>query len=69
MATIGFDKLFYAKITEDSEGNESYSKPVTLAKAIKAELSIELAEAVLYANDSAAFVVKDFKSGVRLDRA
>ena len=63
MATIGLDKLFYAKITEDAEGNESYGKPVVLAKAIKAELSIELAEAVLHADDAAAFVVKDFKSG------
>lgn len=63
MATIGLDKLFYAKITEDEEGNESYGKPAILAKAIKAELSIELAEAVLYADDAAAYVVKDFKSG------
>jgi phi13 family phage major tail protein len=63
IATIGLDRLFYAKITEDADGNESYGKPAVLAKAIKAELSIELAEAVLYADDSAAFVVKDFKSG------
>ncbi len=32
-------------------------------KAIKADLSIELAEAVLYADDGAAEVIKDFKSG------
>ncbi len=63
MATIGLDKLFYAKITEDADGNESYAKPVTLAKAIKAELSIELAEAILNADDSAAYIVKEFKSG------
>ena len=63
MATIGMDKLFYAKITEDSNGNETYAKPVPLAKAIKADLSIELAEAVLYADDGAASIIKDFKSG------
>lgn len=63
MATIGLDKLYYAKITEDEQGNESYGDPVILAKAISAELSIELAEAILYADDSAAYVVKDFKSG------
>jgi phi13 family phage major tail protein len=57
------DKLFYSKITEDAEGNESYGKPVSLAKAIKAELSIELAEAVLHADDATAYVLKDFKSG------
>lgn len=63
MATIGLDKMYYAKITEDDLGNETYGDPVILAKAISAELSIELAEAVLYADDSAAYVVKDFKSG------
>ena len=63
MATIGMDKLYYAKITEDSDGIETYSKPVQLAKAMKADLSIELAEAVLYADDGAACVIKDFKSG------
>lgn len=63
MATIGLDKLFYAKITEDENGNETYAKPVSLAKAIQADLSIELAEATLYADDGAAEVVKEFKSG------
>ncbi len=57
------DKLFYAKITEDADGNEVYGKPVSLAKAIKSDLSIELAEAVLNADDAAAYVVKEFRSG------
>ncbi len=61
--TIGFDKLVYAKITEDADGNEIYAKPIVLAKAMKAELSIELAEAILYADDAAAYSVKTFKSG------
>ena len=63
MATIGMDKLFYAKITEASDGEETYGVPAPLAKAMKAELSIELAEAVLFADDGAAEVIKDFKSG------
>lgn len=63
MATIGLDKLYYAKITEDSSGNETYATPVALAKAIKADLSVELAEATLYADDAAAEVVKEFKQG------
>lgn len=63
MATIGLDKLYYAKITEDAGGIETYGTPSTLAKAIKADLSIELAEAILYADDGAAEVVKEFKSG------
>ena len=63
MATIGMDKLFYAKITEDSDGFETYGIPIPLAKAIKADLSTELAEATLYADDGASSVIKDFKSG------
>ena len=54
MATIGLDKLFYAKITEDEDGNETYATPASLAKAMTAELSVELAEATLYADDGAA---------------
>lgn len=63
MATIGLDKLFYAKITEDEKGEETYGSPVQLAKAISADLSVELAEATLYADDGASEVVKEFKSG------
>ena len=63
MATIGLDKLYYSKITEDKDGNETYAKPAPLAKAMTAELSVELAEATLYADDGAAEIVKEFKSG------
>lgn len=63
MATIGLDRLFYAKITESEDGEETYAVPTPLAKAMKADLSIELAEAILYADDGAAAVIKDFKSG------
>jgi len=63
MATIGLDKLYYAKITEDTSGNETYDTPIQLAKAMKADLSVELAEATLYADDNAAEIVKEFKNG------
>ena len=63
MATIGLDKLYYAKITEDANGEETYATPLVLAKAITAELSVDLIEAILYADDGAAEVVKDFNSG------
>ncbi|MHB1455005.1 MAG: major tail protein [Saccharofermentanales bacterium] len=63
MATIGLDKLYYSKITEGETGDETYGTPIALAKAIKADLSIELAEATLYADNSAAAVIKEFKSG------
>ena len=63
MSTIGLDSLFYAKITEDANGDETYSSPIKLAKAMTAELSVELAEAALYADDGASEIVKEFKSG------
>ena len=63
MATIGLDKLYYAKITEDKDGNETYETPTPLAKAMTADLSVELAEATLYADDGAAEIVKEFKNG------
>lgn len=63
MATVGLDSLYYAKITEDTNGDETYGTPKVLAKAMTAELSIELIEAILYANDSASEVIKEFGSG------
>ena len=64
MATIGLDRLYYAPITEASvTGEETYGTPVMLAKAISAELSVELAEATLFADDGAAEIVKEFKGG------
>lgn len=63
MATIGLDKLYYADITEDENGNEKYGKPKQLAKAISADLSVELNEATLYADDGQAEAVKEFKGG------
>lgn len=63
MATVGLDSLFYAKITEDTNGNETYGTPKFLAKAITAELSVELAEATLYADDVVSETVKEFKNG------
>jgi len=63
MATIGLSDMFYAKITENSEGLETYNTPSRLAKAIQADLSIEIAEAMLYADDAAQESVREFQSG------
>jgi phi13 family phage major tail protein len=64
MATIGLDRLVYAPITENAaSGEETYGTPIMLAKAISAELSVELAEATLWADDGAAEIVKEFKNG------
>ena len=63
MATIGLDKLYYAPITLDNDGKETYGTPVQLAKAISAELSVEANEAIQYGDDGIAESVKEFKSG------
>lgn len=63
MATIGLDKLYYSIITEDTGGIESYGTPALLAKAISADISIELAEGELFADDGTDEVVKEFKKG------
>lgn len=63
MSTIGLDSLYYATITENTSGEETYGTPARLAKAINCDLSVELAEAILYADDAAAEVIKTFKEG------
>ena len=63
MATIGLRDLYRAPITIGTSGAEEYGKPVRMAKAISAELSVEVAEAILYADDGADEVVKEFVSG------
>jgi phi13 family phage major tail protein len=64
MATIGLSNLYYAKITEAANtGYETYSTPTFLAKAISADLSIQLTEANLYADDHIAEALREFQSG------
>lgn len=53
MATIGLRDLYRAPITIGTSGAEEYGTPVRMAKAISAELSVEVAEAILYADDGA----------------
>ena len=60
MATIGLRDLYRAPITIGTSGAEEYGTPVRMAKAISAELSVEVAEAILYADDGADEVVKEF---------
>ena len=60
---VALDMLYYAPITEDENGDETYGTPAKLAKAMTADLSVELAEATLYADDGASEIVKEFKSG------
>ena len=63
MATIGLRDLYRAPITVGQDGSETYGMPVRMAKAISVELAVEVAEAILYADDGADEIVKEFVSG------
>jgi phi13 family phage major tail protein len=63
MATIGLDRMYFAPITEDSDGNETFGTPERLAKAMTVEMEIEVLEATLYADDGPAESVKEFGTG------
>lgn len=63
MATIGLRDLYRAPITIDDTDKETYGTPVRMAKAISAKLSVEVAEAILYADDGTDEIEKEFVSG------
>jgi phi13 family phage major tail protein len=63
LATYGLEKLYYATITEDSEAIETYGTPQVLAKAIKVDISVEVVEESLYADNGACYIIKEFQSG------
>ena len=62
MATVGLRDLFIAPI-EIENGIETHGTIRRLAKAIKAEMSTEVAEGFLYADDGVDEVVKEFVKG------
>lgn len=64
MATIGVKDLFAAKVIEGVDGVETFETPSRLAKLIKIGLSVEIAESVLYGDDSVDTVEKEFVKGV-----
>lgn len=63
MATIGLKDLYIAAFIKGSDGKLSYGTPERAAKAITAELSVEVATAELYADDALAESVKEFSKG------
>ncbi len=63
MATIGLRDLYRAPITVGEDGAETYGTPVRMAKAISVEMSVEVAEATLYADDGVDETIKEFVSG------
>lgn len=64
MATIGLRDMVYAKITmNETTGEESYGSVKKLARAISASLSVDVAEATLYADDGIAEQAMEFAGG------
>ena len=63
MATIGFDKLYTATVTEDENGVETYGTPEVIAKGISADISVEADSADLYADDGVDEHFEEFKKG------
>ena len=63
MATIGLRDLVYSMITTDADGNETWGEVKKLAKAVSADLSVENAEANLYADDGIAESANEFSGG------
>lgn len=59
--TIGLKDLYYAIITEE-DGVESYGTPKKLAEAMTADLSVNTADATLYADDALSEDVSEFTS-------
>jgi len=62
MATVGLRDLFYAPITMQ-DGIETYGAVKRLAKAIKADMSVETTDDGLYADDGMDISIKEFVKG------
>lgn len=64
MASIGLRYPVYAPLTENEEaGTFQYGNGKIAAKAINVEMNINIAESILYADDTAAESIKEFIDG------
>lgn len=60
--TTGLKDLYFAPITM-TDGVEVYGEPKKMAEAISADISVNVAEATLYADDALNQSVKEFTNG------
>lgn len=60
--TTGLRDLYFAPITM-TDGAETYGSPVKMAEAISADITVNVAEATLYADDALNQSVKEFTNG------
>ena len=66
MATIGLKDLYYAIVTETETTGKiksTYSTPKRMAAAIRADLSVEVAEGKLHADDAVDESAREFVGG------
>lgn len=64
MPTIGLRYPVYSPLTEDDvAGTHSYGVGKVAAKAVKVDMSLNIAESVFYADDAASESVKEFVDG------
>ncbi len=63
MAKIGLQNFLYGKLTEDAQGNATYSAPKKPAKAISCNVSITNNDVKLYADDVVAESDTSFSTG------
>ena len=63
MAKIGLTSLYYAKLTEATDGTPSYDGAKTLGKAVSANVSITNNSATLYADDVLVESDSSFQTG------
>lgn len=60
--TLGLRDLYYA-VMQEQDGVASYKKPKKMAEAMSADLSVNVAEGKLFADDALSEDVKKFTSG------
>jgi phi13 family phage major tail protein len=63
MAKIGLKYVVAAPITAETTAATTYGTGIVVGKAISAGLSVEVNGATLYADNMAAEIIKEFKSG------
>ncbi|WP_139905615.1 major tail protein [Clostridium thermarum] len=63
MAVIGLKYPVYAPLTENENGTFEYGTGKVAAKAIKVDMSLDISESKLYADDNEDESVKEFRGG------
>lgn len=63
MATIGLRDFFKSKVTEATDGTETFGVPSRVAKLINAKMKIDTADGTLYGDDGVDTIINEFSKG------